>query len=198
MSTEENKAIVRHFLEELVKGNFDIMDELLAPDFVDRNPPPGQGPTREDHKRSVKEILGSFSIMSFTIEEQIAEGDTVLTKYRQRSSFTRGELFGVPQSEKEETVEGIFIHRVSGGKITEEWAVINVVPIWEDLAQEVRELVEREMRVTRSIQQASLPKEVPELMGWQPSSTPGAVTSSTPTRVTTCPTCAAVMATARS
>jgi serine phosphatase RsbU (regulator of sigma subunit)/predicted ester cyclase len=168
MSTEENKAIVRHFLEELVKGNFDIMDELLAPDFVDRNPPPGQGPTREDHKRSVKEILGSISIMSFTMEEQIAEGDTVLTKYSQRR-FTRGALFGVPQSEKEETVEGIFLHRVSGGKITEEWAVINVVPIWEDLAQEVRERerVEQELQVARSIQHASLPKEVPELTGWQ-------------------------------
>ena len=55
---ENNKALVRRFLKELAeKGNFDVMDELLAEGFVNRNPTPGQGPTREDYKRSVEEIL---------------------------------------------------------------------------------------------------------------------------------------------
>ena len=166
MSLEASKALVRRYLEEVTKGNLDIMDELLARDFVDRNPPPGHGPTHEDHKRSVEEILGAFSITSFIIEEQIAEGDTVLTKYRQ-SGIARGELFDVPQSEQEETLEGIFIHRVSGGKITEAWHTINIVPMWEDLAQEVRERIEQELQVARSIQQASLPKQVLKLEGWQ-------------------------------
>ena len=155
---EKNKALVRRFLKELTKGNFDVMDELLAAGFVDRNPPPGQGPTREDKKRSVEEMLSAFSITSFTIEEQIAEGDTVVTKYTQ-SGFTRGELFGAPQPEKEQTVEGIFIHRIPADKITEEWATINVSPVWEDLAKEVheRERTEQELEVARRIQQASLP-----------------------------------------
>jgi serine phosphatase RsbU (regulator of sigma subunit)/ketosteroid isomerase-like protein len=165
---EKNKALVRRFLKELTKGNFDVMDELLAAGFVDRNPPPGQGPTREDKKRSVEEMLSAFSITSFTIEEQIAEGDTVVTKYTQ-SGFTRGELYGAPQPEKEQTVEGIFIHRIPADKITEEWATINVGPVWEDLAKEVheRERTEQELRVARHIQQASLPEEVPELEGWE-------------------------------
>ena len=81
---EENKAIVRLFLEEVVaKKNYDVIDELLSPDFVDRTLMPGQGPTREDYKRSVAEILDAYSPTSFTIEAQIAEGDTVVTKYRQ-------------------------------------------------------------------------------------------------------------------
>ena len=69
----------------------------------------------------------------------------------------------------EETVEGIHIHRISEGKITEEWSTIDVRPVWEDLAQEMRERerIEQELRVARSIQQASLPKEVPALEGWQ-------------------------------
>src|SRR5215208_1969817 len=50
--SEENKTLVRRFLEELDKGNLDIIDELLSPDFVDRSLVPGQGPTREDFKRS--------------------------------------------------------------------------------------------------------------------------------------------------
>ena len=166
---ENNKALVRRFLKELAeKGNFDVMDELLAEGFVDRNPTPGQGPTREDYKRSVEEILRTFSITNFTIEEQIAEGDTVVTKYTQ-SGFTRGELFGVALPEKEDTLEGIFIHRTSGGKISEEWRTLNVAPVWEDLAKEVRERerLEQDLRVARRIQQASLPKEVPEVEGWE-------------------------------
>jgi serine phosphatase RsbU (regulator of sigma subunit) len=101
--------------------------------------------------------------------EQIAEGDTVVTKYRQ-SGVGRGVVFaGVPLSEEEVTQEGVHIHRISGGKITEEWSTLELSAVWEDLAQEVglRVRVEQELRIARSIQQASLPKEVPQLEGWQ-------------------------------
>ena len=50
-SADENKALVRRFLEEQFKGNLDVIEELLSPDFVDRGLLPGQGPTREDYKR---------------------------------------------------------------------------------------------------------------------------------------------------
>ena len=114
---EKNKAIVRRFLEEQAKGNIDIIDELLSPDFVDRSLMPGQGATREDYKRSCEEILEAFPTTSFTIEEQVAEGDTVVTKYRE-STISRGELFGLPPTGEENTFEYIRIHRISGGKIT--------------------------------------------------------------------------------
>ena len=168
-SAEENKAIVRLFLEEVVaKKNYDVIDELLSPDFVDRTLMPGQGPTREDYKRSVAEILDAYSPTSFTIEAQIAEGDTVVTKYRQ-SGVTQGEILGVPPTGKETTHVRITIHRISGGKITEEWSTLDHRSLWVDLAQEIRERerIEQELRVARSIQQASLPEEVPELEGWQ-------------------------------
>jgi len=168
-SAEENKVIVRRFLEELAKGNLDVIDELLSPDFVDRSLMPGQGSTREDFKRSVAEILEAFYHSSYTIEEQIAEGDTVVTKYRE-SGFQRREIAGIPPTtEEERTVEGIYIHRTSGGKITEEWSIVDAHPTVEVLAREIRERerIEQELRVARSIQQASLPKEVPALEGWQ-------------------------------
>jgi predicted ester cyclase len=166
---EENKAIVRRFLEEtMARGNLDVIDELLAPDFVDRNLMPGQGPTREDYKRSLAEILEAIPITSLTIEEQVAEGDTVVTKYRQ-SAVERREIMGIPPSGKEETNVGIRIHRISGGEITEEWNTFDVRPVQESLAQELRERerIEQDLRVARHIQQASLPKEVPQLEGWQ-------------------------------
>jgi serine phosphatase RsbU (regulator of sigma subunit) len=166
---ENNKALVRRFLEEVSKGNISVIDELLSPDFVDRSLLPGQGPTREDFKRSVAEILDAFSTISFTIEEQIAEGETVVTKYTERSVI-RGEFFGLPPTGTEETFEGIYIHRISDDKIVEEWSQANTLhTTLERLEQETRarERVEQDLRVARSIQQASLPKEVPTLEGWQ-------------------------------
>jgi serine phosphatase RsbU (regulator of sigma subunit)/predicted ester cyclase len=166
---EKNKALVRRLLEELAKGNLDVIDELVAPDFVDRSLLPGQGPTREDFRRSVAEILGAFSTTSFTIEEQIAEGDTVVTKYTERSVI-RGEWFGMPPTGTEEMFEGIYIHRISDGKIIEEWSQANTLhTTLERLEQETRarERVEQDLRMARSIQQASLPKEVPHLEGWE-------------------------------
>ena len=167
-SAEENKAIVRRFEEELARGNLDVIDELAAPDFVDRSLMPGQGPTREDFKRSVAEDLDRRPSTSFTIEEQVAEGDTVVTKYRE-SFIDRGEVMGIPPTGEEITAGGVYIHRISGGKITEEWGMADALPVMEYLARETRERArtEHELRVARTIQQASLPKEVPQLEGWQ-------------------------------
>ena len=170
MSSEadQNKTIARRFAEELARGNLDVIDELAAPNFVDRTLMPGQGPTREDFKRSVAEILDAYPVTNFTIEEQVAEGDTVVTKFRQ-SSVDQGEFMGIPPTGEEITGEGIYIHRISEGKITEEWSISDPLPVLEYLAQEIRERerIEQDLRVARSIQQASLPKEVPQLESWQ-------------------------------
>jgi ketosteroid isomerase-like protein len=69
---ENNKVLVRRFIEEWTKGNLDVIDELLAPDFVDRSLMPGQDSTREGYKRSRAEDLDTFSDMSITIDAQIA------------------------------------------------------------------------------------------------------------------------------
>ena len=130
---------------------------------------PGQGPTREDYKRSVAEIRDDISITSVTIEEQIAEGDTVVTKYTQ-SSIQQREILGVPPpTGEEETFVGIRIDRISESKTTEEWGTYDALPTMESLAQEIREreLINQDLRVARGIQQATLPKDVPTLEGWQ-------------------------------
>src|SRR5215212_12238130 len=169
MSVEENKALVRRFLEEQAKGNLNVIDELLSPDFADRSLLPGQGPTREDFKRAVTEILDAFSVISFSIEEQIAECDTVVTKYRERS-IIRGTFVGLPPTGTEENFEGVYIHRISDGKIIEEWSQANTLhTTLERLEQEMRERerVEQELGVARRIQHALLPENLPELDGWR-------------------------------
>ncbi len=169
MSAEQNKALVRKFFEEVwSKGNVAVVDELLASDFVDRSLLPGQGPSREGYKRSITEFHVAFSFSDLTIEDQIAEEDMVVTKFSARC-IHRGEFLGVPPSGEEATYSSIRIHRIVGGKVTDEWSEGNLVEwIMPSFEREIRtrERIEQDLRVARSIQQASLPKEVPELEGW--------------------------------
>jgi len=114
-SAEKNKAIVRYFLEETAKENLDVIDELVAPDFVDHSLLPGQEPDREDLKRSVAEMIAPVSDLSYTIDDQIAEGDKVTTWYTASSTHDRGPIMGVPPTGKQNSFTGVFLHRISGG-----------------------------------------------------------------------------------
>jgi predicted ester cyclase len=169
-SAEENKALVRYFMEETAKGNLDVIDELVAPDFVDRSLMPGQKPDREGFKRSVAEMMAPFSDISYTIDEQIAEGDKVTTWYTGSSTHDRGPIMGIPPTGKRSSFVGVYLHRIVGGKIVEERSLgdfLNIMlPALEQQTRE-RERFEQELLVARRIQQASLPKEVPTLEGWQ-------------------------------
>ena len=166
---EKNKALARRFLEAFVNRELDTIEELLAPTFTDRSLLPGQGSSREEYKRSVTEFHAALSFADVTFEYQIAEGDMVVTKFSARC-FHQGEFLGVPPSGEEGTYSSIRIDRIVGGKVTDEWSEGNLLEwILPSFEREVRmrERVEQELRVARSIQQASLPKEVPTLENWQ-------------------------------
>ena len=171
MSSEQemNKALARRLLEAFVNRELDTVDEVLAPDFVDRSLLPGQGSSREEYKRSVTEFHAALSFADVTFEYQIAEGDMVVTKFSARC-IHRGEFLGVPPSGEEGTYSSIRIHRIVGGQVTDEWSEGNLLEwILPSFEREVRmrARVEQELRVARSIQQASLPKELPTLENWQ-------------------------------
>jgi predicted ester cyclase len=166
---ENNKALVRRFIVESFKGNIDIIDELLASDFVDLSLQPGQEQGREGYKRSAVEINAIFSNPSVTIEKQVAEGDEVVTWYSGTGTHVRPVL-GIAPSGERKTMTGVNWHRIVGGKIVEERSLGDSRPITlPALEQEwrQRERIEQDMQVARSIQQASLPEEVPTLPGWQ-------------------------------
>jgi len=169
-SAAENKALVRRFVEAQAKSDLNMIDEVLAPDFVNHSLLPGQDPSREGYMRSVAEDHAALSDIRTTIEYQATDGDdTVITRYTAHSIHDRGALLGMEPTGKEWKLTHVDIHRISGGKIVEAWSASDAGPILEELAQEIRERerVEQELRVARRIQQASLPKDVPELEGWQ-------------------------------
>ena len=171
MSADENKALVHRFFRAMGEGDLDAMREVMAPDFVDRSVLAGQEPDREGYLRGVLEEDATFSITSFTVEEQIAEGDKVVTRFRSRSIHDRGEFMGVTPTGKEIEVTGTIVHRVLGGKIAEEWGEgPGGLELMERLVEQERierERVEQELRVARRIQHASLPEMVPALVGWE-------------------------------
>src|SRR5215210_6579494 len=173
MSAEEekNKALVRRFLEAHAKGDLGAMEEMLAPDFVNHNLLPSQAPGREGYLRAFTEYHAAYSDTRYVLEKQLAEGDEVVTSFAVSATHDRGEWMGfVPTGRKFEALL-ILIHRIVGGKIADEWSQGSGLAelTQQRLEQEriERERAEQELRVARSIQQASLPKEVPALEGWQ-------------------------------
>ena len=123
MSAEENKALVRYFFEARTKADLNALEEMIAPDFVSHGMLPGQQPGREGLKRAIAESSAAFSNRRRFIEEQVAEGDKVVTRYSVHLTHDRGEYMGVAPTGREEEFKAIAIHRIEGGKIAEEWGV---------------------------------------------------------------------------
>jgi predicted ester cyclase len=171
VSVKENKALVRRFFEAQAKGDLAALKEMMAPDFVDHNLLPGQTPGREGYLQSVAEDSATFSDVHNVFEEQLVDGDKVISRISTRSLHDRGEYFGLMPAGKELEVTSITIHRIVGGKIAEEWSqgsgLAEMTQARLEQERIERERVEQDLRVARSIQQASLPKEVPTLEGWQ-------------------------------
>jgi predicted ester cyclase len=171
-SAEENMALARRFMEARVKGDLDAMDEMMAPDFVSHaRLLPGQEPNREGVKWAAAQLVAAFSKPSIAVEDQVAAGDKVVSRFIVHYTHDQGELMGVAPTGRAMTSMHIVIQRIFEGKIAEEWGIGTMG--WKLRGQRLeqerieRELVEQELRMARTIQQASLPKEVPTLEGWQ-------------------------------
>jgi steroid delta-isomerase-like uncharacterized protein len=120
MSTEENKVNERRLVEEgWNQGNIAVFDELFAADYLGHDPSgPMHGP--EGFKQFYATYRTAFPDTHLTIEDQIAEGDTVASRWTATGTH-QGPLMGIPPSGKRVRVTGITISRYASGKIAEEW-----------------------------------------------------------------------------
>ena len=123
MSTEENKALARRELEEIfsANGNLDAAEEIYAPHYISHQPAGGEdlrGP--QAIKQFAAGMREAFPDLEITIEEQIAEGDKVLTRFRTRGTH-QGELWGIPPTGKEVEITNMSMSRMEGGRMAEEW-----------------------------------------------------------------------------
>jgi ketosteroid isomerase-like protein len=116
-SAQENKALVRRFVEAQANADLDTLDELLAPDFVDHNLLPGQEPGREGFMRAVAEDQAVVSDVRNTIDYQATDGDDmIITRYTVRTRHDRGEFFGLMPTGKVDEAMAIVIHRIVGAR----------------------------------------------------------------------------------
>ncbi|MGH2946662.1 MAG: ester cyclase [Solirubrobacteraceae bacterium] len=120
MSAEESKTIVRRLLEE-PWTDLDVVDELVDESYVGHDPSlPEELRGPRGFKDNVSMFRAAYSDARITVDDQIAEGDTVASRWTGRGTHD-GELMGVPASGKQVTVSGIVVSRVANGKVVEEW-----------------------------------------------------------------------------
>jgi steroid delta-isomerase-like uncharacterized protein len=134
MSAEENKAIARRHFEELwQKGDVSVADEIYAADAVGHDP---MNPSHSDYPESEKQAIirdnTAFPNPQVIIEDQIAEGDKVVTRWTFRATHS-GDFMGMPPSGKRLDVTGVHIHRIAGGKIAEIWAYPDALSFMQQL-----------------------------------------------------------------
>jgi steroid delta-isomerase-like uncharacterized protein len=131
---EQNKAIVRRSLEELfTHGDLGVADEVFAADYVGHDtelPQPLRGP--EEVKRFVAMYRTAFPDLVVSVEDQIAEGDRVVTRFVARGTH-RGPLMGIPPTGRKVTVPGISIDRIVDGKSAEAWINYDVMGMMQQL-----------------------------------------------------------------
>jgi steroid delta-isomerase-like uncharacterized protein len=122
MSAEANKALVRRFYEEIDKGNLAAMDEFVAEDYIDHSPPPfpGLASGRAGVKQAF-EIFWKATPGSHEIEEQVAEGDKVVTRLR-INGVHADDLPGIPKTGNRLQMTATVVHRIEDGKLAEKWS----------------------------------------------------------------------------
>jgi len=133
MSVEENKAaMLRYYQEVWARGDLAAGDELVALDFVDHMPKPGQAPGREGHHQGVRLIRAAFPDARFTIDDIIAEGDKVVGRWTMDATH-RGEIMGIPATGRPVRVTGIDIARFEGGRLAELWHQEDILGLMQQL-----------------------------------------------------------------
>jgi steroid delta-isomerase-like uncharacterized protein len=122
MSTEENKAFARRLIEEAWnQGNLAVVDELMAPDHVPHHSLVGnQPPTRELYKQFIVRTRAAFPDLHATVEDQIAEGDKVVTRWSVQGTH-QGVFRGHSPTGNQMRVTGIVIDRIIDGRVVEGW-----------------------------------------------------------------------------
>lgn len=127
------KEIYRCFLDEAFnRGNLEALDDILDPGYVDHNAPSGTPPGPEGIKHMVAGFRLAFPDVHMTIEDQIAEGDRVATRYTFRGTHL-GDLMGIPPSGRRVEMSGITIARMTNGKMTEGWVVYDLLGLMQQI-----------------------------------------------------------------
>jgi steroid delta-isomerase-like uncharacterized protein len=121
MSTEENKTIIKRFIDEVLnKKNVDAVGDFMADDMVDHNPPPGDKPGLDGMKDMMRMFFNAFPDLEVRVEDLIAEGDKVVMRATTTGTH-QGDFMGIPATGKKISYGEIHVLRMADGKMAEHW-----------------------------------------------------------------------------
>ena len=120
--SEENKNLMRRMMMDVWQdGKLETIDDYFADNFVNNTPGPGQSPDLDGLKTFAAMLGTAFSDATITIDDQISEGDRVVTRWSSTSTHS-GDFMGIPATGNQVNVRGIDISRFAGGKVVEGWS----------------------------------------------------------------------------
>ena len=133
MSAEQNKSIVRRWVEEgWNKGNLAVIDQVYAPNFAQHEPSPMQVTSSEALKQYVGGYLAAFPDLHFTIDDLVAEGDKVVWRFTSTGTQT-GPFMGMPATGKTGNITGLVMFRLENSRIVEGWVNIDTLGLLQQL-----------------------------------------------------------------
>jgi predicted ester cyclase len=134
MSAETNMIASRRLLEEpFNEGRLDVIDELVASNYVEHAPvPPGVTPDRAGLRQAYQVYLTAFPDARVRVEHQIADGDYVAQRWSAEGTH-QGELLGIPPTGRRVTVTGLDIDRFEGGKVIEHWGLFDQLSMLQQI-----------------------------------------------------------------
>ena len=134
MSTEENKANARRLIEEAwSQGNLDVLDELMHPAYAGHHSQvPNRQPSLDLYKQFIVRTRTALPDFHATVEDQVAEGDLVVTRWSGQGTH-QGTHLGIPPTNKQVTVTGIVIEHIVDGKTVEGWVEMDLLGMLQQL-----------------------------------------------------------------
>ena len=133
MSVDEIREVGRRFVEEVInKQNLAAADELVAENFVELDPLPGQAQGREGLKQILAMFFAAFPDLHWTVEEDAAEGEKLWSRFTWRGTH-RGDFLGVPATGNQVEVNGVVIDRIVEGKMVDSRILMNELSLMQQL-----------------------------------------------------------------
>jgi steroid delta-isomerase-like uncharacterized protein len=132
MATEENKALLRRFIEIWNTGNVAMADEFVSADLVDHSLPPGLPPGLAGFKLLVGGFRAAFPDLRITIDDLMAQGDKAAARVTFRGT-QQGEFQGIPPTDKSFTMGAIGMLRFKNGEVVEHWATLDLLSLLTQL-----------------------------------------------------------------
>ena len=130
MTTDDNKALVQRFFEEVInQRNLAVLDQFAHPGGVNHTVPPGMP---QESNQFLGQYLNAFPDVKATVEDLMADGDKVVARVSYRGTH-QGAFRGIPPTGKQIVVTGINIFRIANGKLVEHWGLTDRLAVLQQL-----------------------------------------------------------------